>query len=71
MLERLKRALWGQPDHQPLAPPSAAPDATLDELVQTNIDLGAQIDDLREQRRVLKARIDGLIAERDAPKENT
>lgn len=64
-MEFIKRIFWGQPEHAQVAQPSTAEHATLDELVQANIELGREIDALRERRRLLKARIDALHAERD------
>jgi hypothetical protein len=66
-MDWLKKLFAGQPDHTALAPPSVDPAATLDELVQANLVMGQQIDEIREKRRAVKARIDELIALRDAP----
>jgi len=72
MLHGLKRIFFGQPDHT--YTPTGLTDeglaeASLEELVDHSLTLGATIDALREQRRKVKAVIDARIAERDAKKD--
>ncbi len=72
MLHGLKRIFFGQPDHVYTATELAddyLDEASLDELVDYNLTLGADIDALRERRRKVKAVIDARIAERDAKKD--
>lgn len=72
MLHGLKRIFFGQPDHTYTVTGLAddyLDEASLDELVDYNLTLGATIDALRERRRKVKAVIDARIAERDAKKD--
>lgn len=72
MLHGLKRIFFGQPDHT--YTPTGLTDedlagASLEELVDHSLTLGATIDELRERRRKVKTHIDARIAERDAKKD--
>lgn len=72
MLHGLKRIFFGQPDNTYTATELAddtLAEASLEELVDYNLTLGADIDELRERRRKVKAAIDARIAERDAKKD--
>lgn len=66
MLQGLKKLFFGQPDHNDEGLPfddAALDGASLDELIQMNIELGRQIDELREKRKALKALIDPILLE--------
>lgn len=72
MLHGLKRIFFGQPGHTYTATELAddyLDEASLDELVDYNLTLGATVDALRERRRKVRAVIDARIAERDAKKD--
>lgn len=72
MLHGLKKMFFGQPDHDYTATEvsdSRLVEASLDELVNYSLTLGADIDELRERRRKVKSVIDQRIAERDAKKD--
>lgn len=72
MLHGLKRIFFGQPDHT-YTPTGLTDDAlaeaSLEELVDYSLTLGADIDELRERRRKVKTHLDARIAERDAKKD--
>lgn len=72
MLQGLKKLFFGQPDHEDEGLPfdEALEGVSLDDMVQMNIELGRQIDELREKRRMLKARIDPILLEIAARKGN-
>jgi len=66
MLQGLKRLFFGQPAHHDAGLPydeEMLGVTPLHELVQMNIELGRQIDALREKRKQVKARIDPLLIE--------
>lgn len=72
MLHGLKKLFFGQPDHDYTATEigdSLLAEASLEQLVDYSLTLGADSDALRERRRKVKAAIDQRIAERDARKD--